>query len=196
MSETSVPDSGAELRERMELAERLEARTVSVLPPDWQKGRKCPECGSNAKRPKCLWEMGGHCPRHDPDNYDPSPYQEVPDKDCVRAAALLRSTPADSGEPPCMNCPCCAEFAARCRQMPGSCFCGCHRSVALDSSEPRNDDALRRALVRCLDQLVAYEERGWLGDAWRTRVGLREDIASARVALATPSPVQEQGHAE
>ena len=43
---------------------------------------------------------------------------------------------------------------------------------------------LYEALRDCLDQLVAYEERGWLGDVWRTRIGVREDIASARAALA------------
>ena len=25
---------------------------------------KCPECGADANRPKCLWELGGDCPRH------------------------------------------------------------------------------------------------------------------------------------
>lgn len=25
---------------------------------------KCPECHSDARRPKCLFELGGNCPRH------------------------------------------------------------------------------------------------------------------------------------
>ena len=40
------------------------------------------------------------------------------------------------------------------------------------------------ALQECLEQLVAYEEKRWLGDAWRTRVGLWDDIARARAAIA------------
>lgn len=24
----------------------------------------CPECGTDARRGKCLWELGGDCPRH------------------------------------------------------------------------------------------------------------------------------------
>ena len=40
------------------------------------------------------------------------------------------------------------------------------------------------ALEACLEQLVAYEEKGWLGDAWRTRIGLRGSIAWARAAIA------------
>lgn len=72
------------------LIERLSKRTKTVLALDWKKGRKCPECGSMAERPKCLWEMGGACPRHNPDNYDPSPYTIQPDADCVEAARLLK----------------------------------------------------------------------------------------------------------
>jgi hypothetical protein len=29
-----------------------------------EKGPKCPECGANALRPRCLFELGGDCPRH------------------------------------------------------------------------------------------------------------------------------------
>jgi hypothetical protein len=36
-----------------------------------------------------MWEMGGGCPRHDPDNYEPSPYIIVPDKDAHEAADTL-----------------------------------------------------------------------------------------------------------
>ena len=25
---------------------------------------KCPECGSASDRQKCLWDLGGNCPRH------------------------------------------------------------------------------------------------------------------------------------
>ncbi len=42
---------------------------------------------------------------------------------------------------------------------------------------------LHHALQCCLEQLVAYEEKGWLGKAWRTRVGLRGAIVRARDAL-------------
>ena len=72
-----------------DLVERLNKRVKNVLPVDWQKGRNCPECGTLADTPKCIWDMGGACPRHDPDNYDDDPYQEVPDKDCHEAAARL-----------------------------------------------------------------------------------------------------------
>lgn len=44
-------------------------------------------------------------------------------------------------------------------------------------------DGMRKALECCLEQLVAYEENGWLGEGWRTRVGLRSDIDRARAAL-------------
>lgn len=49
-------------------------------------------------------------------------------------------------------------------------------------------DALVPALRACFDQLVAYEENGWLGHAWRTRIGLPEDIARARAVLALVEP--------
>jgi hypothetical protein len=26
---------------------------------------KCPECGADARRPRCLFELGGDCPRHE-----------------------------------------------------------------------------------------------------------------------------------
>lgn len=74
-----------------DLFDRLNARTVQVLPKDWKKDRKCPEdgCGGSAERQKCFFDMGGGCPRHYPDNYDPSPYQQVPDTDCVEAAKRI-----------------------------------------------------------------------------------------------------------
>jgi hypothetical protein len=28
------------------------------------KEPKCPECGASALRPRCLFELGGDCPRH------------------------------------------------------------------------------------------------------------------------------------
>jgi hypothetical protein len=30
---------------------------------------KCPECNAGVIRPKCLFELGGDCPRHDVINY-------------------------------------------------------------------------------------------------------------------------------
>lgn len=73
------------------MAERLDKRTVHSLPMNWQKGLKCPECGSSADRPKCFHDMGPTCPRHDPNNYDSSPYTTLPDADCVESAAMLRA---------------------------------------------------------------------------------------------------------
>lgn len=78
-----------------DIVERLLARTKRTLPADWQKGRNCPECGAGADRPKCFFEMGGDCPRHDPDNYEPSPYVLVPDKDCHEAAATITALQAE-----------------------------------------------------------------------------------------------------
>jgi hypothetical protein len=72
-----------------DIVERLKARTVETLPENWKQGRTCPECNSSAERPKCMWDMGGACPRHDPTNYEPSPYVEEPDKDCTEAAAEI-----------------------------------------------------------------------------------------------------------
>lgn len=73
----------------MKPADELRKRTKTVLPKDWQKDRDCPECGAKADRPKCMWEMGGSCPRHDPANYEPSPLVRQPDELCHGAAALL-----------------------------------------------------------------------------------------------------------
>ena len=47
---------------------------------------------------------------------------------------------------------------------------------------------LLEALVECLEQLVQYEEGGWLGEGWRTRVGMTQDIARARDAIAKATP--------
>lgn len=69
-----------------DIVARLRKVTVDELPNDWQKGRKCPECGSRADRPKCFYDMGPNCPRHDPDNYEDSPYIEKPDPLCNEAA--------------------------------------------------------------------------------------------------------------
>jgi len=43
---------------------------------------------------------------------------------------------------------------------------------------------LLAALKACVEQLSAYEERHWLGEAWRTRIGLRKDLDAARRAIA------------
>lgn len=89
-----------------ELCERLEARTVRVLPADWWKGRECPDCGMSADRQKCAFEKGGYCQRRDPDAYDDSPYIEQPDKDCRRAASLIRALCATpTGERPAAPAP-------------------------------------------------------------------------------------------
>lgn len=74
----------------VELVNKLEARTIEHLPTDWQEGRKCPECGSDATRPKCFYEMGPSCPRHDPDAYDESPFVKSPDPLSQEAAQAIR----------------------------------------------------------------------------------------------------------
>lgn len=51
---------------------------------------------------------------------------------------------------------------------------------------------LLAALEACLEQLVAYEEKHWLGDAWRSRVGLHGDIARARAAIVNARYVLAQ----
>jgi len=86
-SGTNTQDDG----EAVALIGRLRARTITSLPRDWYKGRKCPEMGclASAERPKCVFELGGACPRLDPDAYDKSPYVETPDQDCVAAADLI-----------------------------------------------------------------------------------------------------------
>lgn len=71
------------------LISNLKGREVRSLPENWRSGRECPECGVDANRPKCMWEMGGGCPRHDPNNYEPSPYMLSPDKACTEAADML-----------------------------------------------------------------------------------------------------------
>ena len=76
------------------LVAELRGRTKRILPPDWRKDQKCPECGVGADRPKCFFEMGGDCPRHDPENYSPSPFKMVPDELCHRAADALSRSPS------------------------------------------------------------------------------------------------------
>ena len=41
-------------------------------------------------------------------------------------------------------------------------------------------ERLEAALRDLLEQVAAYEENGWLGEYWRTRIGLPADIAEAR----------------
>lgn len=69
-----------------DIVERLNKRRVRNLPTNWQKGRHCPECGSMADRPRCMWDLGAGCPRHDPDQYEEDVYEYTPDPDCVAAA--------------------------------------------------------------------------------------------------------------
>lgn len=78
-------------KELDDLVQRLNKRTVKILPADWQKGRKCPDegCGASADRPKCFFELGPSCPRHDPDAYEPPAWVISPDKDCKAAADAI-----------------------------------------------------------------------------------------------------------
>lgn len=69
-----------------DLKARLRDRQIETLPKDWKKDRLCPECGASAERQKCMWDMGGGCPRHDAGEYEPSPYVYVPDPLCTEAA--------------------------------------------------------------------------------------------------------------
>jgi hypothetical protein len=77
-----------------DLVKRLRGRTTKKLSIDWQVGRDCPECGSMADRPKCLWGYGPSCPRHDPDAYDPPAWDHVADKDCAEAADRIEALTA------------------------------------------------------------------------------------------------------
>lgn len=78
-------------RNTRSLIEALRKRTETVLPNDWKKGRQCPGCDSQADRPKCFFDMGGHCPRHYPSEYEPSPFVEIPDELCQAAADALET---------------------------------------------------------------------------------------------------------
>lgn len=84
------------------LARELRERKKRILPPNWKEGRNCPNCESSATRQKCMWEIPD-CPRHNPDNYSPSPWQEIPDPLCARAATYLEtlSAPAEDEEKVC-----------------------------------------------------------------------------------------------
>lgn len=74
--------------------EKLRKRTVKTLPANWQKGLKCPDCGSDADRPKCMWDHGPSCVRHDPDAYEPPAWMEIPDPDCAESADMLEALAA------------------------------------------------------------------------------------------------------
>lgn len=82
-------ETSATVERAGEVVTRLNARTVKRLPDNWKEGRKCPDCGSDATRPKCLWDHGPSCARHDPDAYDPPAWEKVPDRDCKEAADLI-----------------------------------------------------------------------------------------------------------
>lgn len=75
-----------------EVRDELRAKTRRVLPPDWKKGLKCPECEGSAERPKCMYELGADCPRHNPENYEPSPFQTVPDARAQEMADAIDAT--------------------------------------------------------------------------------------------------------
>ena len=77
-----------------DLVKRLLGRTKQHLPSNWREGLKCPECGVMAAGPKCIWDMGGSCPRHDPHNYEPSPFETKPDADCHEAADRIEALTA------------------------------------------------------------------------------------------------------
>jgi hypothetical protein len=79
-----------------ELIEALRSHTKKVLSKNWLAGRECPECGSEADRPKCMWDFGPNCPRLDPDNYSPPAWEYVPDKDCATAADRLKALTAEN----------------------------------------------------------------------------------------------------
>lgn len=74
-----------------DIVSRLKKREVRRLPTNWQKGRLCPNCGSPADRPRCLWDLGGQCPRDEPSEYEEDVYEYVPDPDCAEAAREIKS---------------------------------------------------------------------------------------------------------
>ncbi len=80
------------------MLETLRKRTVKTLPTDWKKGRKCPDCGSDAERPKCMWDHGPSCVRHDPDAYEPPAWVKIPDPDCAASADMLEALAARVAE--------------------------------------------------------------------------------------------------
>jgi hypothetical protein len=54
-----------------DIVERLRKRTVATLKDDWEKGKKCPECGYKRHgQSHCAIGAGGHCPAFDPSRYD------------------------------------------------------------------------------------------------------------------------------
>lgn len=77
-----------------QLVAALRSRTKKVLSKNWLAGRECPKCGSEADRPKCMWDFGPNCPRLDPDNYSPPAWEYVPDKDCATAADRIEALTA------------------------------------------------------------------------------------------------------
>lgn len=74
-----------------ELVAALRARTIYTLPANWQAGLKCPECDASADRPKCMFELGAGCPRHDPENYTPDPRVQRREPVATQAADAIES---------------------------------------------------------------------------------------------------------
>ena len=76
-----------------------------IRPPEAEV--KCPECGAGANRQKCMWEMGGSCPRHDAQrdyerSRNPLPYSSDPAASELLQAEMRsrkrRLTLMDSGD--------------------------------------------------------------------------------------------------
>jgi len=56
------------LAERDDLSKRLSAVNAKIAAARLSRLKKeprCPECGAEVLRPKCMYEYGPNCPRHD-----------------------------------------------------------------------------------------------------------------------------------
>ena len=76
----------------------LEERVVTVLPPNWRAGRRCPECGVESTIEKCPKGKTVFCSRLDPEEYEPTPFIEKQDWICQEAAELIRVLGAKAKE--------------------------------------------------------------------------------------------------
>jgi hypothetical protein len=59
------------------------------LPSEWKNGLKCPDCGSDSDRPKCFYDYGPTCVRHDPDSYDEKMIDSLRGPHVIGAMILL-----------------------------------------------------------------------------------------------------------
>jgi hypothetical protein len=93
--------------ETQQIVARLRERQTSVLKKDWLEGRLCPECHMSPNRQKCAFELGGGCPRSNPEAHleyeenkgsDWTPYEYQPEPLAHRAAELIEAQAATIGQ--------------------------------------------------------------------------------------------------